>query len=161
MSSAELLRRYNVELMSFESVRKLMASVAQNAQEETVSFINSMTTVRKAIDQIGLESTSQARRHIIGYLNDVYFTPEDQISDEWWFEMHTRLQKLCIVSMILEGDNLRSFGVIPNESDIPQALVGIYTILVQKRSTFPLLRDLHLRRVQALPSEFVDCYTRN
>lgn len=161
MASAKLLRYYNVDLMSFEVVRKLMASVTQNAQDETVSFVDSMESVRKAMNQMGPESTGHARRQIIGYLNDVYFTPQDQISDEWWFEMHTRLQKLCIVSMILEGDNLRSFGVVPNECDIPQALVGIYTILIQKRNTFPQLRETHLHKVCALPNEFVVCYTKN
>jgi hypothetical protein len=160
--AASLLRRYNTELMSSRSVRQLMSSVSQDAQNETISYRESMVSVRNAVQLIGPDSVGEARRSIIGYINDVYFTQNNTLSDEWWFEMHTRLQKLCVVSMILEGDNLRSFGAIPQNDDIPQALVGVFSIILEKRKLFPMLRQTYSEKVNALRehcSDYVDCYT--
>jgi hypothetical protein len=64
--------------------------------------------------------------------------------------MHTRLEKLLVVSMILEGDNLRTFGATPTTTDIPQALIGLYEILLVKRSIFPALRRQYAERVHRL-----------
>lgn len=103
-------------------------------------------------------TVDDARRAIIGYLNDVHFTSE-ALPDAWWFEMHTRLQKLCVVSAVLEGLNLRSFGATPEASDIPQALVGVMLKIIQVRAELlSQLRALHLQRVKELPVDYVECY---
>lgn len=164
--AAKLLRRYNVELMSYAPVRQLMASVTQNPQNETISYVESMDSVRKAVKELGPEMSGQARRYIIGYLNDVYFTKQDELTDEWWFEMHTRLQKLCAVSMILEGDNLRSFGADPQKDDIPQALIGIFSTIIEKRKLFPALRETYQQKIGKIYENeehtwYIVCYTRN
>lgn len=161
--AAKLLRRYNTELISNPDVRSFMAAVSQDPQKETVAFNESITPIRNYASQIGPERTGQARRLIIGYLNDVFFTPFTDIPLQWWFEMHTRLIKVCTVSMVLEGDNLRSFGAVPGEDDIPQALIGVFTTIIEKRKQFDALRIYHLQKVHDLKvsnNDYVRCYTQ-
>lgn len=158
--AAKLIRKYNTDLMSDSLIRSLMSSVAQDAQNETISFAESVPRLRKIVSETSRDTLQTARRSIIGYLNDVYFTSR-AVPLEWWFEMHTRLQKLCVVSMVLEGLNLRSFGAKPEESDIPQALVGIMLKVLEIQPQLPRLRRQHLEAVKQLPSDYVNCYLQN
>jgi hypothetical protein len=133
--AAILIERYNNDLMSDANVRNLVRAVAQDPQNETVDYVKSAETVRHAAPR----DDGAARRRIIGWLNAVYFS-HNELSSEWFFEMCTRLKKLLIVSMILEGDNLRSFGATPGPSDIPQCLLRIWDTLDRHSKQFDRMR---------------------
>ena len=163
---AKLIKTYNVVLMANANVRKLVASVSQDPQNETVDLEESQMTVRQAIREIGDPAAGDARRQIIGWLNSLYFS-RDEISLGWsfgipfWWEMHTRIQKLLIVSMIMEGENLRSFGAEPEEMDIPQCLVGLQIILYQMREEeFPKMRATHTKHIKLCEPDFIKLYTK-
>lgn len=128
--SAQLIEEYNTKLMADANVRALVAAVAQDPQNETVDLSASRASVRSAV----VDDHGKARRAIIGWLNKLYFSQLDNVIPfAFWYEMHTRIQKLLVVSMILEGDNLRSFGAIPETSDIPQCLVFLQRELIVHR----------------------------
>lgn len=142
--AAKLISSYNVELMGHEKVRNLVRSVAQDPQNETVDLLKSAQTVRA----VPLEDGGAARRAIVAWLNDVFFSNKD-LPDYWWFEMHTRIRKLLVVSMVLEGDNLRSFGVEkPDVTDIPQCLVYLWAKLDELAERFAMLRSIHVDQVR-------------
>jgi len=158
---AKIIKEYNNDLLSDARVRSLLASVVQDPQNETVNFEESAYSVRNGTKLI---DNGEVRRKIIGWLNLVWFSRES-LSTEWWFEMHTRLQKLLIVSMILEGDNLRSMGATPDKSDIPQCLVGIkYELDYRKEADFPELMEKFKQRISLVEKEeegkaFINLYT--
>jgi hypothetical protein len=143
--------------MSNTEVRRLCASVVQNAQNETVDMEASIVSVVPQDD-------GTARREIIAWLNAVLFTyimeGLDALPTRWWWEMHTRIQKLLIVSMILEGRNLRSFGVVPQHDDIPQCLVFLQHTLEERRAHFPKVREEHAFLLQKLDPVFLKLYTQ-
>lgn len=141
--AAKLIDSYNNKLMADGNVRNLARAVTQDPQNETVDMIKSAETVRRAV----VDDGGVARRKIIAWLNSVFFSLE-MLPIEWWFEMSTRIQKLLIVSMILEGDNLRSFGAIPQTSDIPQCLTVIWIDLDQVRSRLSALRNEYAKRIK-------------
>jgi hypothetical protein len=170
-AGAKLIQEYNCDLMSENDIRLLVKSVSQDPQNETVDFEKSKLTVREASRKIFLQEggpalVGSARRKIIGWLNSVYFTDKHLTKDgrtglpvEWWWEMHTRIQKLLVVSMILEGDNLRSFGVTVQLDDIPQALIGIYEKMCELRKVqFPALKAAYLLRVMNMDPTYVELY---
>lgn len=158
--SAKLIRDYNTKLMSSDTVRMLVRSVAQDPQNETVNYAKSKFTVTKQVADMNQSSVQQARRAIIGWLNAVYFSNLDQpFNVRWWWEMHTRIQKLLVVSMVLEGDNLRSFGpdVTPMWNDIPQALVELYLLIDEKRKdVFPLLARQYAELLTVVKDQTTD-----
>lgn len=132
--SAILIEEYNTKLMSNGNVRSLVKAVKQDPQNETVNLIDSLQPVRAVASK--LDDYGEARRAIIGWLNKLFFSSLDNpIPSLFWYEMHTRIQKLLIVSMILEGDNLRSFGAVPERSDIPQCLVFLQQHLLKQRQS--------------------------
>lgn len=165
MLSAKLISDYNTVLMANGKVRALMASVVQDPQNETVNMSASKATVTAA-DKLNQENGDggAARREIIGWLNTLYFTlvsskkKKEIFPLEWWWEMHTRIQKLLIVSMVLEGNNLRSFGCVPKKSDIPQCLVKLQSTLEQKRKNFHSLKLQFLECVETLDSNYITLY---
>ena len=144
--------------MSNEEVRKLVASVTQDAQSETVDMIESKCSVHECAQKI--TDVGLARRQIISWLNLVFFTNQQStIDSHWWFEMHTRIQKLLIVSMVLEGDNLRGFDCTPEESDIPQCLVHLQNHLNNlRKDVFPKMREDFKKRVERLDTDYVNLY---
>lgn len=166
-SPAKLLRHYNTRLMAHESVRALVVSVRVVGSGDAIDYGASVRTVRAAAHGLTGADLVEARHEIMGYLSDVYFTSiHDTIDESWWWEMHVRLEKLLVVSMILEGDHVRSTGVSnPDARHIPQALVGLYErIRNLKRDTFPALRERFARRTEALlrdaaSAPFMQCYT--
>lgn len=157
---AKLIERYNNELMADANVRNLVRAVAQDPQNETVDYAKSNETVRK----VEFRDGGAARRKVIGWLNAVFFS-KSELPVEWWFEMCTRLKKLLIVSMILEGDNLRSFGATPATSDIPQCLVGIWLILIKYTTYFDEMRADYAKKVSMITTtkegeDFIRLYCR-
>jgi len=167
---AQLIETYNVKLMSNADVRLLMASVSQDPQTESVDMKKSKNSVRKVVDEI--VDIGTARRQIIGWLNMVYFSittivSPDQYqitmstpSTKWWWEMNTRIQKILIVAMILEGDNLRSFGATPETMDIPQCLVGVYQGLQNHRKHFPSYVKNYKSVINDLDPIYIQLYTQ-
>jgi len=145
--------------MSNPTVRDLVASVSQDAQNETIDLVESFDSVtRKAAE---IPDTGEARRQIIGWLNQVYFTQLIlSLPTEWWWEMHTRIQKLIVVSMVIEGANLRSFGAVPQIDDIPQCLIELPTVLKNMRWKFPSLRKRYLEMAEELESDYLRLYTQ-
>lgn len=144
---ANLIDVYNNELMSLANVRSLMGAVPQNPQDETIDMEAARFALKEHLDNLGgVQTLGEERRAIIAFLNKLYFSSlEVNIPGSWYWEMHTRLQKLLVVSMVLEGCNLRSFGVETLErSDIPQCLVRIFTLLRTKRQAFETLRKHYL-----------------
>jgi len=78
-----------------------MASVSQDPQNESIDLLASQISVTKQAELIS--DKGEARRQIIGWLNQLYFTQLET-------SFPLQLQKLLVVSMVLEGNNLRSFG---------------------------------------------------
>jgi len=162
--SARLINAYNTDLMSDANVRLLVKSVAQDPQNETVDVKKTGIYVKRAANEIG--DGGKARRRIIGWLNDLFFTSKEQeIPSCWWWEMHTRIQKLLLVAMVLEGENLRSFGAVPETTDIPQCLIGLQLELERQREAhFSLLKTAFQKDVQTLQkdagfgAEYIDLY---
>lgn len=143
--AAKLVDDYNNVLMADANVRNLVRAVAQDPQNETVDLVASAKTVRKEVPEDG----GAARRRIIGWLNSVWFSMK-KLSNYWWFEMHTRIRKLLVVSMVLEGDNLRSFGATPDASDIPQCLIHIWAKLDELAEEFKALRSIYADQVNTM-----------
>ena len=150
--SAKLIKTYNTELMSNENVRLLMKSVIQDPQNETVDVEKTGIYVKRALREIN--DGGGARRLIIAWLNDLFFTSKEQeIPHCWWWEMHTRIQKLLLVAMVLEGENLRSFGAVPESSDIPQCLIGLYSELEKQKIHFPLLQSAFEKDIETMQND--------
>lgn len=120
-SSSYFLQEYNNTVISNETVRLLLSCVRLDNVKDTYGKIYSLVG-----DNIQKEPWASTRRLIISYLNTLYFS-RDLVSDEFWFEMGDRLTKVCSVSIVLEGLNLKSFNMTsePKTSNIPNCLVGI------------------------------------
>ncbi len=141
--------------MSLANVRSLMAAVPQDPQQETIDMESAKISLRERVENLGgVHTLGAERRAIIAFLNKLYFSSlEVNIPISWYWEMHTRLRKLLVVSMVLEGCNLRSFGVEKLErSDIPQCLVRIFMMLDTKRKAFETLRENYVHDCGTLAS---------
>lgn len=158
MLTAKLITDYNTKLMANGTVRTLMAALVQDPLRETVDLVQSKDSVLAA--EVQSTDRSVARRLIIGWLNQLYFSDPDgeTIPIQWWWEMHTRIQKLLVVSMVLESANLSSFGCTPQKTDIPQCLVGLQAILNRKQAQFPALEKQYLDRLSQMDSDFIKLY---
>lgn len=137
------------QLQSNPNVRTLMRSVAQDAQNETISFDDSKERILEEFKKMD----PPTRISIISFLNNVHYCTLDfreyknRVTYEipgfvWLFENHTRLTKLLTVSMCLESANLRSFGADPKYDDIPQSLIHIPLVIRFARTEF----DHHRKR---------------
>jgi hypothetical protein len=155
---AKLISDYNVQVMSNPHIRVLVASVVQDPQNETLNVSASKASVGAAAGSF--DDKGQARREIISWLNAVYFSNlESPLPVQWWWEMQTRIRKLLIVSMVLEGSNLRSFGCKPEKSDIPQSLIGIPLVLASKKAEFDSLKESFLADIDKYhKTEYIELY---
>jgi hypothetical protein len=164
--AARLFYDYNVDLMENSDVRQLMKSVSQNPQNETIDYVKTRKSVREIIATISKDNVQTARRALIAFLNAVWFDMGG-LSDEWWFEMHTRIAKSVALSLVLEGDNLRSFGteenpVTPESSDIPLCLIGLSVHLDTFHSfRFNNLRKEFEKKIKIMSNDVIDLYTKN
>jgi len=139
---AQLISKYNTDLMSMEKVRSLMRAVPQDAQEEAIDLELAQEAMPSEIAKMGgVSALGAERRAIIAWLNTVYFSDQQEaFPSAWWWEMHTRICKLLVVSMCLEGANLRSFGVEKVEcSDIPQCLLYLHQKISHEEADFEAL----------------------
>lgn len=116
-------------LSSNPETRRLLSSVVQNPQNETIDLRASAASVME--NGLGLE-TKQSLREIRAFLQNLYFfhafvdgrKENASIFNAFLYENHTRLQKLLVVAKLLDHANLQSFGtpespVFPMPSDIP------------------------------------------
>lgn len=148
--AADLIDAYQNQLMKDDFVRYLCSQVPQNAALETIELEKCQDAVRNAILADSKQSPV-ARRAIMAWLNRVYWCHNEKpLPIKWWWEMHTRIHKLLVISMVLEGDNLRSFGVEKVEvSDIPQALFFIMKCISEYRfETFPQLKKTYENSIE-------------
>jgi hypothetical protein len=132
MQEGYLIAKYNNELMSNSNVRSLIKAVVQDPTTETQDLEATKMVILKMVD-VDRSLLGDARRMIIGWLNECYFS---NLTNKFWFEMHTRMDKILTVSILLESLNLRSFGVFqPEKSDIPSAITYLYHNLITYRQT--------------------------
>lgn len=148
MEAGVLLDEYNNNLMSNEHIRFLLRNVNQNAQNETIDLDKSNEQLSNLIRSNSELYLGAPRRAIIGWLNKVYFcSVASKLPIEFWWEMNTRLTKLTTVSLILERENLKSFGVEKlSEMDIPQCLVHVTDSLKINRKLFAQLAELQRKK---------------
>ena len=123
-----------LSLMGNETVRELMSSVPQNAQNETIDMQKTFQSVSESV-KIPPVDLQEARRGIISFLNGIFFDGPENLSPEFWWEYRYRVLKLLHVSMVLEALNLRSFGMnSAQKNDIPQSLVVLYKFVTEECS---------------------------
>jgi hypothetical protein len=75
-----------------------------------------------------------------------------ELNKSFWFNYAYRLEKICTVLIILERENLLSFGGKPTELDIPECLLGILEI-VNKFYKYGINEDMRIdykKRVRAV-----------
>jgi len=163
-------------LISNATVRLLLKSVHQDAQLETINHTLSKETILAVYNSIEtVDQKTTARLLIIGFLNQAMYaiypkypgrTDVFDPANIWLWENHTRLSKLLAVSMVLESENLKSFGVAePDWSDIPQALIKIaICIRYAKNNVFKDMGVQHKGEVGVLElcdPTYVSLYTNN
>ncbi len=110
-------------------VRTYLKAVAQDPQNETIDYAKT----KQDVESVMVEEAFTARLTLITNLNNIFFLlhalGEDEKHTEttrvWLWENHTRLNKMIAAAMVLEGNNLRTFGATPEKSDIPQSLVRL------------------------------------
>ncbi len=150
----------------------LLRSVSQDAQTESFDMNKSHGTVSVAADAIesGRDGElNDARRALIGWLNSLWWhivkvAPDINESQPvaltaFLWEMNTRISKMLVVSMVLEGRNLRGFGATPEKSDIPQCLVHLWERLdVCRKRFFPQLEKEYAKSIDRLPSDYTRLY---
>lgn len=162
---ADLIGEYNV-MMSETCLPDLFRAVAQDAQDETVDLEASVAPVGEAAAKM---NTDVARRRLVAWLNAAWLCTDDDSSAAegnrvtlvglFMWEMHTRIQKALIVSMILEGRNLKSFGAKPDATDIPQCLVSLWLrVDYYREHKFAKLKEVHERYLKQLPPSYVALY---
>jgi len=132
-----LIAKYNEVLMTDRYVRELLRTVVQDPTTETQDD----TASKKAL-LVLLENPiylGSPRRAIIAWLNECYYA---NLTNKYWFEMHTRMNKVLTVAIVLEGQNLRKLGVeCPQKSDIPTAITHLYREMKVYRVMY-LAKDL-------------------
>lgn len=158
------------ELVALGEVRSLLRAVNQDPQNETVNFRASLLPVLETYKGLADDNTrTRARAGIIGFLNRVMYVTYGVKIDPasglaiWLWENHTRLTKFLVVSIILEGYNLRSFGVTKVErNDIPQALIRVKLVIDQCRANvFEQVKknyEAETAKVEEKEPEFVRLY---
>lgn len=158
-------------------VRELLAAVAQNPQNESIDYAKTRESVlacTKTFSDVK-EDTRDARQCLIWNLNDIFalvtekeralpqYRPGDNdMYFTWIWENHTRLSKMIAVSMVLEGENLRSFGATPELTDIPQAPVRLQHVIWYYRES-PRFKQQEAAYIDSMrengPPEFYNMYT--
>jgi hypothetical protein len=169
---ASLISDYGI-MLNTTMLRSLLTSVDQDPKNETVNLEKSKITVRKKIEAIpstSVDTYEKTRRDVISWLNRVWFVSiaagsdrADEASRElfrrFMWENHTRLQKVFIVSMIMEGRNLKSMGGVPEKADIPQSLVYLPLLIAEMRKAiFPQMEKQFEAEVSKLEEVYVSLY---
>lgn len=128
-----LIAKYNDVLMSDSRVRKLMKTIVQDPTTETQDNNASKAALLELLRD-DASYLGEPRRAIIAWLNECYYSV---LTRKFWFEMHTRMHKILTVSIVLEGQNLRKFGVEkPKKSDIPTAITHLYNEMIIYRTMY-------------------------
>ena len=150
-------------------VRALLASVAQNPQDETFMIAASQATVSRQIDS--MTDSALRLREVSRLFSDVLIPlqylfcsslPKDTLLAEryketmykWLFENLTRLKKWLIVAKVLAYKNLASFknadgsNVVPTPCDTPSQIMELW-ILADKfeRHVQPECRRIYMNKV--------------
>ena len=129
ITPGQLMYEYNAEILESATVCNLLFRVSQDPIRETVDMAKTLEEF--AFVSMHDPAVQQARRLILGWLSLVCFGGD--LTNEFWFEMHTRMEKLITVSSILEARNLHNMGGIPDATDIPTALVKLHAQLREYR----------------------------
>jgi hypothetical protein len=139
--------------------------VPQDPQNETIDLKTAKCAIQKACAILNDADKIQiARRSIIGWLNQVAFSrhSKKEFNIWWYYEMHTRIQKLLVVAMVLESENLRSFSkdLVVEKTDIPQALIYLKVVLNLIKKLKPKIDKLYLSTVNSLDPEYLNLYLK-
>jgi uncharacterized membrane protein YqjE len=129
---AEIIAIDNIwdSVRSDNEVGEILRRVAQNPQDETVDVKETRVNMIKYItEKGGISNLKNPRMKIIGVLNKIFYVMGIQDMIVWLYENQTRLKKMISASLVLEGENLRSFGAKPQASDIPQSLLALWNFL--------------------------------
>ena len=158
-----LTERY-YQLCGNENFRNILKRVVQDAQSETVDYLMSKIPVTTYYTSLKEEDAQYLRRDTISWLNRVMFDvlaePNSEQVTMWLWENHTRLEKVLIVSMIMESLNLQlNLGAVPTVSDIPQPLVRLPVLISKLRANvFPQMKREYEQLVSSLPTNYVRLY---
>ncbi len=157
------LNKSLAKIQGNEDVRTYLKAVAQDPQNETINYTNT----KQAVWQMNVTDEFTARLTLITNLNNIFFLLQAireeakfvETAKVWLWENHTRLLKMIAVSMVLEGYNLRSFGAIPELSDIPQSLVVLHGLILESGKDFEQIAKVHASRMEGYGSaEFYSMY---
>lgn len=152
-----LIQSYNSKLMANDDIRMLMASLIQDPESEQLDEMKSKIAINNIVTN-NMALLGTPRRAIIGWLNECNFA---DLTDKFWFEMHTRMHKILTVSIILEGMNLKKMGVKdPQSSDIPTAITYLYTMMWRYRKYRHASDLAHYAMITSSPpmNEFAKLY---
>jgi hypothetical protein len=161
-----LTERY-YQLCSNAKFRNLLQKVIQDPQTETVDYLMSKIPVTNYYTSLSNDDAGYVRRDTINWLNRVMFevlpgeaSPLSEHAKIWLWENHTRLEKVLIVSMIMESLNLQlTFGAVPTITDIPQPLVRLPVLISEmRRSVFPQMKENYEKLVSTLPVNYIRLY---
>lgn len=149
-----LIQSYNSKLMANDDIRMLMASLIQDPESEQLDETKSKIAIKNIVTN-NMALLGTPRRAIIGWLNECNFA---DLTDKFWFEMHTRMHKILTVSIVLEGMNLKKMD--PQSSDIPTAITYLYTMMWRYRKYRHALDLAHYAMITSSPpmNEFAQLY---
>ncbi len=158
------LNKALAKIQGSADVRTYLKEVAQDPQNETIDYAKT----KEGVEEVQVEDAFTARLTLITNLNTIFFVlhtiledgKHKATGDAWLWENHTRLNKMVAAAMVLEGNNLRSFGAKPELSDIPQSLVRLNGWIWEKGWTFKGLASIHAATMTENGSdEFYALYT--
>ncbi len=158
------LNKAIVKIQSNTDIRSYLRAVAQDPQNETIDYAKT----KQAVETAGIGNPFTARLTLIANLNSIFFQllavyengTHEKTADTWLWENHTHLNKMVAVAMVLEGNNLRSFGATPVRLDIPQSLVYLNTWIREKEHVFQhLKKNYWTMTMNSGSNEFYTLYT--
>lgn len=119
------------------TVRSLLASVAQDAQSESVDVDKSWSSV---VFDASNDDHKQALFLMRRTLTRIWLLGIDvtgaPVDERFWYENHTRVLKLLVCLRVCEHCNLASFGCTPEKGDIPTPIVSVALFLSRYHKEF-------------------------
>jgi hypothetical protein len=128
--------------ISYTVMRPLFKNcLVEDFNKEIIDYKATIEKIQKALSgKLIKEEIDKVRPLARAFLNEVHFSLEELSYPfkktplachakshiaRFWFEYAYRLKKLVAVLVILEKENLKAFGGIPEATDCPQALTFV------------------------------------
>ena len=159
MSEARLLSSYNTNVISNATVQQLLRHIQFNDPVPTVKALGEHAPEVANASADDNAKINAARIALIAWLNDVWMSNESTpLNPMFWYEMHTRLRKVLMLSAYLEGRNLRSFTPPPvlKKSSVPACISQVLRAL---REAKPAFQQIEERIVGDVDLETFEVYT--